>query len=59
MVTYITAQYSRVYGDCKEVSQSFHGGDHSGCIESVKQPSPMEKSSRMPLYYKITVHVTL
>jgi len=34
-------------------SQSLHGGDSSECIESAKQPSPMEKSSRMTLHYII------
>ena len=31
----------------------FRGGYSSECIETAKKPSPMEKSSRMPLHYVI------
>ena len=42
-------------------SQSLHGEDSSECIESAKQPSPMEKSCRTTLHYimQMTVHVIL
>jgi len=39
--------------DVSNFSQSFCKEYASGCIESPKQPSPMEKSSRMSLHYII------
>jgi len=53
------SSYSIIY--CKQFVQSFHGGYSSGCIESAKQPSPTEKSTRTTLHYIIQMmaHVSL
>ena len=54
MGTYITAQCRHIVVCIGlYILQSLHGGYSSGYIESAKQPSFMEKSSRTTLNYVI------